>query len=226
VPIDAVLFDLDDTLLDHSSAQKDAAIALARIAGFADDEARFLNRWRTHSAEVYPRFLSGEITHNEMIHIRMRGSVNENLSTDAAEELFARYMAEYQAQWRLFPDVLPCLEALSRFKLGIITNGKSSEQRAKIRALNLEERFGQVIVSSEVGIAKPEAAIFLKACADLELAPERALYVGDNKVVDYQAAQAAGLSSVWLNRKAGSAKNAQEIASLAELLGYIRESIR
>jgi putative hydrolase of the HAD superfamily len=62
-----------------------------------------------------------------------------------------------------------------------------------------------LVASSEVGAAKPDPAIFGAACARLGLAPERVAYVGDRLATDAEAAAAAGLHGIWLNRTADPA---------------------
>jgi putative hydrolase of the HAD superfamily len=217
--IDAVMFDLDDTLLDHSSAATSGAQELARTLGRAADVDAFVASWKAHSADAYPRYLCGELTYDEMRHVRMQKSVDPNLSREAALKLFDLYAAAYQAAWLVFDDVPACLQASSSLKLGVITNGRAVEQRAKLRVIKIDAHFHHVGISEEFGQPKPEAAIFLDACARLNVRPDRTLYVGDNHKVDFLGAQDSGLHALWLNRKAkhNAPRTVGEIASLTEL---------
>ena len=217
--IDAVMFDLDDTLLDHSSAATSGARELARIVGRTADVDAFVTSWKAHSAEAYPRYLSGELTYDEMRYVRMQRSVDSSLSREAALELFDLYAAAYQGAWLVFEDVPACLQALSNLKLGVITNGRAVEQRAKLRVLDIETHFHHVGISEEFGQPKPEPAIFLDACAGLNVQPDRALYVGDSHKIDFLGAQDSGLQALWLNRKGkpNAPKAVGEIGSLSEL---------
>jgi len=113
-------------------------------------------------------------------------------------------------------DVLASLS--SRFRLGLVTDGRSVTQRAKIEALKLTSLIPTIVVSDEIGgrsTWKPSPAPFLEACARLGTTPERAVYVGDNPHKDFLGARAAGLSSVRLRLSAGlhfdcSAQNVQD----------------
>jgi putative hydrolase of the HAD superfamily len=220
IPLPAVvMFDLDDTLVDHSSALRTGAHALARAARVSAEPDEFAARWKEIHAEKYPRYLRGELGYEDMCRQRIWEAIDASLSPEAADSLFATYMEAYQAAWRLFDDVLSCLAALGTCRLGVITNGRSAEQRKKLRVLGIEPRFEHVAVSEEAGVAKPAPPIFLKACTAMRVAPESAVFVGDSREVDYLAARAAGMSAVWLDRgaRAEVSDTAVRVASLSEL---------
>ena len=127
--------------------------------------------------------------------------------------------------YRLFDDVHDLLEAAraAGLPLGLITNGPSDTQRTKVGALGIEPWFRTVVISGEVGVAKPETAIFEAALRGLGVEREGAWHVGDNLGTDVAGANAAGLTSVWLNRR-GALRAASypepdvEIRSLSELI--------
>jgi putative hydrolase of the HAD superfamily len=103
--------------------------------------------------------------------------------------------------WVLYPEVpqiLADLRALD-IELAIISNF-DSRLYVLMKALGLEQWFSSVTVSTQVGTAKPERAIFEAALAMYQYAPEQAWHVGDSWAEDYQGATAAGLCGVWLNR--------------------------
>lgn len=219
----AVIFDIDDTLVDHSSALHIGAHALAKAADANGDPNEFSVRWQKIHAEKYPRYLRGELGYKRMCRERVWACVSDNLSAEAADELFTIYMSAYQAAWRLFDDVLPCLNALGALRLGIISNGRSEEQRKKLRTLGIENRFEQVVISEEAGVAKPDPRIFLGACSAMNVAPEGAVFVGDSYEIDYVAARSAGLSAIWLDRAkcATEATTAVHVASLRQVPGVL-----
>jgi putative hydrolase of the HAD superfamily len=100
--------------------------------------------------------------------------------------------------------VHPALEALAsqreELALGVVTNGEGEPQRAKLAAIGLADRFSTIVASGEVGVAKPSAAIFALACERLDVEQGEAAYVGDRLDFDAQAASAAGLRGIWLDR--------------------------
>jgi putative hydrolase of the HAD superfamily len=103
--------------------------------------------------------------------------------------------------WVLYPEVPQILADLSALdiELAIISNF-DSRLYGLMEALGLEQWFSSVTVSTQVGAAKPERAIFEAALAMYQCGPEQAWHVGDSWAEDYQGATAAGLHGVWLNR--------------------------
>jgi putative hydrolase of the HAD superfamily len=227
---EAVLFDLDATLMDHDAA---------RVAGFATHVAEWLpqtqagelerldEEWRRLEALHYEQYSSGECSAAEQRRRRVRGmhdALGHALPSDAdADAWFAAYLDHYRAQWRAFEDVVPALEALCSADpepvLGVVTNGEGDPQRAKLAAIGVADRFAVFIASGEVGFAKPDAAIFALACERLGVEPAQTAHVGDRLDLDAQAASAAGLHGIWLDRHGAqrAPRDVTRIATLHEL---------
>lgn len=218
--IDAVLFDLDDTLLDGGAAWRSGVTQLltrcpqvALAAGIAAWDQAF----QLH----FPRYLAGELTVTECRAVRMRDwgeQVGVSVPAGAEHDWFDTYQEGYAAGWSLFPDAMPCLDALAAVRLGMITNGDSVQQHAKVAALGLTETFAVVIASGDIGIAKPDPRIFKLAAERLGVPPERCAFIGDRQDTDAIAATAAGMTGIWLNRDGMLASgDVPQIGSLAEL---------
>ncbi|HUD48376.1 MAG TPA: HAD-IA family hydrolase [Candidatus Baltobacteraceae bacterium] len=120
------------------------------------------------------------------------------------------------AHWRVFDDVLPCLQRLKErgLKLGIISNW-DERLRPLLRALKMDHYFDAIIVSGEVGRHKPDPKIFETAAAQLGVPLESILHVGDNATEDFEGARKAGLRAVLLRRGQTAAGDA--IPSLDQL---------
>ena len=108
----------------------------------------------------------------------------------------------------------------------MITNGPSDLQRFKIEVLGIESWFDAIVVSGEIGIAKPDPAVFQVALSELNLDAEDVWHIGDNVKTDVGSANAAGLCSVWLNRFDQTLTEDEpvpdiEVKSLAELAGLL-----
>jgi putative hydrolase of the HAD superfamily len=103
--------------------------------------------------------------------------------------------------WEVFPDVEPTLEALRArgCALGIVSNFDSRVGRI-LEGLGLAARFASVTLSSAVGVAKPNPAIFAQALARHGVGPAQALHVGDAPEEDVDGARAAGLLAVLIDR--------------------------
>lgn len=83
-------------------------------------------------------------------------------------------------------------------KLGLITNGSSEVQRAKLRILGIEEKFDYVLITGEFGVHKPNPEPFLAMAEKLSVRPSDLLYVGDNPENDVDASRKAGYTPVWV----------------------------
>jgi len=226
----AVLFDLDGTLMDHDAAR--AAGLGAHLSSWlpgleANDLARLEKEWQRLEALHYDAYARGECTFAEQRRRRVQG-MHTAMERKPADELtadawFASYLRHYRAAWRAFDDVLPALAALAvahpSVALGVVTNGEGEPQRAKLAAIGLGERFRAVVASGEEGVAKPEAEIFALACERLGVEQEQTVHVGDRLDLDAEAAAAAELRGIWLDRlgTASSPAHVMRISTLHEL---------
>lgn len=221
--IEVVLFDLDDTLMAHTRAV-DEAIALAQAtaggAFAADDPLAVQRRWAELEEVHYSRYLTGELTYLGQRVWRARDLLaTYGIEVDDAEALawFDRYLVGYRDAWRLFDDVLPALDALTRVRVGIITNGDLAFQTDKLERIALWDRLdltavradgsiddparqGRVIASGELGVTKPDVRIFHAAARAFEVAPALCAYVGDRVRTDAVGAHDAGMLGIWLDR--------------------------
>ncbi|MBD2577420.1 HAD family hydrolase [Oscillatoria sp. FACHB-1406] len=104
--------------------------------------------------------------------------------------------------WQVYPDILPALEKWKeqRIELGIISNF-DSRIHAVLEGLELRKYFHSITISSSLGVAKPDPAIFHKALAKHQCEPSRAWHVGDSVKEDYEGAKAAGLHGILLERQ-------------------------
>ena len=196
-----VLFDIDDTLLDHRAAERAGASALHRLVGAAAPLDAFLAAWSVALDRHFSRYLAAEISFHEQRWARVREVVDATLSDREAERVYADYLSAYEGAWSLFPDVLPCLDRLAGQRLGIISNGQGAQQRRKLARTDIADRFESIVISEECGWAKPSKEIFLHACRLIGASPRDAVYVGDRYDVDAEGARQAGMAGIWLDRR-------------------------
>ena len=216
-----IFFDLDGTLLDHDSAAKAGATKFFKTfrSSFNEELEDFLVRWHD-TTEKYFQGAGYQSSLWEERRMRMRDIFTSQLSDEEADSRFKIYLAVYESSWHLFPDCLPCLQALKLHKLGLITNGNGEQQRSKIKSLGLDAFLSTVVISREVNVAKPEKAIFELASSQAGVHIHECVYVGDRLEVDALASQQAGMKGIWLDRKGksdGKENGIQVIQSLEEL---------
>lgn len=102
--------------------------------------------------------------------------------------------------WELFPEVREVLETLApRFELAVVSNF-DGRLRMILEHLTIAQYFRHVFLSSELGADKPDPLIYRGALKKSGWAPGDVLYVGDDPVRDWAAAEAAGLQIFRLDR--------------------------
>jgi putative hydrolase of the HAD superfamily len=143
-----------------------------------------------------------------------------------AEELGRRFGEERRLRHEAFADARPALDELrTDHALALLTNGASCLQREKLAGCGLaEEDFDAVVISGDLGIAKPRPEVFAHALAALGVDAADAVMVGDNLERDVRGAEACGIRGIWLNRdgrRTPAANGHAEIATLAELRGVL-----
>ncbi|MFB6721689.1 HAD family hydrolase [Kribbella sp. NPDC056345] len=206
----AVIFDLDNTLFDHTGSAAIAVHAwISKLGGTPSDA--LLAEWFAIEDRVYPRWLAGELTHQG----QRRARLHEFLpllghpvpaTEPEQDEFFAGYLELYTANWSAYPDARPALEVArsNNWRIGILTNGSTRQQNAKLNAIGLADLVDVVCTTESLGISKPHPHSYLQTCAHLGVTPAETLMIGDNLELDVVGAQAAGLTARHLNRPAGN----------------------
>lgn len=208
-----ILFDLDDTLCDHSTSLR-VRLRMAfgpvfdGISGVDLNEVVEASAARSIAGTAHFAAVLGEfgVTDSE----RISGAVQ-------------RYIGDRYRGLKLYAESLEVLQVIrQRKQVGLITNGPSKIQRDKLIWLDIAHLFPLALVSEEEGIAKPDPEIFHRALRLVGSQPEEAVYIGNAPEIDVAGAQAAGLTSVWINRGSqpwpGGKRPDYEITNLRSLL--------
>ncbi|GAA5162526.1 HAD family hydrolase [Viridibacterium curvum] len=214
----AVLFDLDETLID-------------RRAGLV----RFARQiWQEGLAQgVVEEAFVQDFLAIDNLGATSRRALFEQLSArymphaDVAA-LVERFLSQAWVAPTLFPDALDTLHTLEArgWKIGIVSNGSSRTQRDKINRTALSQWADVAVISEEFGSKKPEPAIYLHALKKLGVPVEQAWFVGDCAVNDAVGATRAGLRAIWLERHGQWPAQYEpcyvaRVTSLAEVLDVI-----
>ncbi|EEL81869.1 Hydrolase (HAD superfamily) [Bacillus cereus AH1271] len=218
----AMLFDLDDTLLDRDKAV-DKLFLLVLEKCYED--------------------VSDTIKNNMLLKFKEydKREYGNSDKTIVLESLFDEFAPEYrlpcnyiQNFWNEnFPKCFSIDQNTIHFlnhikkhlKVGIITNGSTQRQTAKIINTNLNNYFETIIISEEVGFSKPDKRIFELTLNKLNVQPDDVLFVGDDLEKDIAGPQNANIKGVWFNpQKIKNTTKIQpyaEINTLDSLLSYV-----
>ncbi len=132
--------------------------------------------------------------------------VVECTGCDAPEllEALMQYYARGDAWW-IADGAQACARAVAErgMRVAVVSNW-DVRLRETLRALGVLDWVDAAIISAEVGVEKPDPAIFHRACERLAVAPERALHVGDDPGDDVLGARAAGCAVLRWPQQVGS----------------------
>ncbi|MFC4323056.1 HAD family hydrolase [Litchfieldia salsa] len=200
-----IFFDIDATLLDHEKAEKKGATDFFKQhrdeIGFSENE--FVELWYTLSEKYFEKFLANKVSFQEQRRMRIKDLFGHHLNDEQADLKFNHYLELYKSNWSTFEDVFPCLKHLKQegIRLGIISNGDYSQQLEKLERIGINQFFDCIVSSSEIGVAKPNPAIFQEACCKANAEVHNSYYVGDRLETDAIGSKNAGMVGIWLNRK-------------------------
>ncbi|WP_255195176.1 HAD family hydrolase [Halorarius litoreus] len=197
MPIDAVLFDVDDTLCRY---RRSAAELLSLAFDDVGVEPFF-------SVEAYHRRYSEFMPETDGVADLRR----ECFAAIAEESGFERdvgyAVADAFAAERDHRDVEPLPGALEAVEslgedhaVGVVTNGDPGMQSQKLEGLGLADAFEVVVHAGYDTAAKPDPEPFERALSVLDVSPERAVHVGNSLSSDVAGAHNAGVGSVWLDQ--------------------------
>lgn len=226
--IEAIVFDLDDTLISEKqyieSGFKAVAKELNRIYSLNSEEIfnKMLELFNESSINVFNRIL-------DLLNIKY----SENIILD-----LIRCYREHTPEIEFFEDVIPVINKLKKsgYKLGIITDGYKETQLRKIDVLKCYDLFDEIIVTDELGREywkpheKPYKLMAEKMCVNFK----NMIYIGDNVNKDFVTANKLGIKTVYINRENGIYDDMEvpidfrannNIRSLLELIELINEYI-
>lgn len=181
----AIIFDLDGTLCHYGLPISAALEEAFRRAGRGELP---LAHWAGLGGERYRRFLrevDREILEGAKYRSRgteaLRRLLREvGLPQGLALEIGPHFIQILSESVELSPSAERVIRALGGYRLGLITNGPSRVQWRKTCKLGIESWFSAIIVSGDLGVEKPDEAIFARMFEALDVEAEEALYVGDS----------------------------------------------
>jgi YjjG family noncanonical pyrimidine nucleotidase len=206
-PYDWLLFDLDNTILDFTASSEIAFHALMAEIGYLSDHEDFMI-YRQINRQVWTDMESGKINHSELKTRRWTLFFAERqieYNPIKANSIYFEYIKTSPVFVSGAQSLLEVCK--SNYKMCIITNGLSEVQWPRIEKMNLIPFFEHIVISDELGIAKPHYDYF-DHCHGLIGRPDKSkvLVIGDTAASDISGAKAFGYDACWYNPEYQSAK--------------------
>jgi putative hydrolase of the HAD superfamily len=209
MPIDdvrAVIFDLDDTITNFQAAADTAF--MSAFSAFTEENDADIEQLHSVYMDLFEEFytlhLEGHVNLEEFRVYRFsRAFEIVGLPIDDHFlDMTVDFQYYYDHELETFPGACKVLREMDTiYPLGLITNGPTDAQWRKINKFRLSEIFEVILVSGQLGIAKPDPRIFDVALEGLRVAPEEAIMVGNSLEHDHQGAINAGVRFVWANHQ-------------------------
>ena len=196
---DWLLFDLDNTILDFAESSRLAFVSVYDALETDMPLSDVYTIYKEINHKIWKDREAGLISHTELKTKRWKllcESITVVADPSALNDIYfdeikknAHYVEHVEA-------LLPQLAA--RYKMMIITNGLSEVQWSRIHDKGLERYFEHIVISDEIGCAKP-AKQFFDHCADLIGHPQkdRVLVIGDTPMSDIKGGNDYGYDTCW-----------------------------
>ncbi len=223
----ALLFDLDDTLLDFTAAQKvglEKVFEKYRIP--LNDKNISLYQQMNH--QLWARYEKGEVPRTYITDHRFAMffeavGVDSKLGPEG-EKLFRSVLEESKVE---VPGARHILEELQKdYSLNLITNGVLKTQETRLKKTGLDAYFDYIFISDALGAQKPDLRFFEAVEKKLpEISPNEMLIIGDSLTSDIKGGVNAGIDTVWLNRhqKENNGMPTYEITELDQLKNILEK---
>lgn len=224
----SLIFDIDDTLYERRTPFLKAC---DKIFGNELDLDRNLlfKSFLKYGNEVFEDSMNGTITMEEMWIYRITKALEDFQIEISTQEAFAfqEVYDWYQQRIALSDTVTEILNWCkeNEIMMGIITNGTPAHQRMKFSALQLGRWFSEenLLVTGDIGVNKPELAVFQDAEKKMCLNRKETWYIGDSYEHDVMGATAAGWNTIWLDKE----KKAQTMSRcLADYIVCTEEELK
>ncbi|MDI9644264.1 MAG: HAD family hydrolase [Candidatus Verstraetearchaeota archaeon] len=185
--IRAVLFDMDNTLLDFMAAKASACRAVAGKLG-KDDGLDLLNRFLKNKAEHESHLIIAD-------YMGSLGIYDGELFFEVCETYDLTKLEAIEA-YDGIPELLTYLKT-NRFALGVVTNARRVNAEMRLEKAGLRRFFDAVVTADDTEQIKPDPRHLEVAIGRLGVIPEETIFVGDSIEMDIKAAKRLGMKTAY-----------------------------
>ena len=228
MPIQAVLFDLDNTLTHRDLTAQAYSRYLAEYYAPALAQVE-----PDKIIEIVRRIDNGGYPKKELL---THGGIGASAAYALLQELHwlnppsIEELAQFWfSQFGRFAVEMPAAEQVltqlkdEGYQLAIVSNGGHDTRLNTIRGLGIETYFDEIISSGLVGFNKPQPEIFQITAERLGVQPTQCLYIGDHPINDVQGATEAGMHALWMQGFHADAEHIQyKIQQLPEIFAHLQ----
>ena len=194
----AILFDVDDTLLDFQTGNRNAVNQLMDEMGYHDPDR--YDQYEAINLKCWKELEAGQLTQSQLKVARFVRFFNRYPVVGDPKWAAERFVELLGQQSILLPNALETVAQIAqRLPVAIVTNGITSIQRSRMALSPLKDYVTEVVISEEVGVSKPRPGIFTTALERLGVKPREALMVGDGVNSDIRGANNTGIDACWYN---------------------------
>ena len=219
--IKAIIFDIDNTLIDFMTMKRAASAAAAN----AMIEAGLQDVPEDLSDKLFAFYLDHGIESDDAFEqylLREHKAVDFRILAAAVNA----YLKEKYLHLKPYPGVVDTLRELKRqgFKLGVVSDGFRLKAWMRLNEAGLDSFFDAVVTYDDTGKRKPAKEPFLLICDQLDVKPEECLMLGDWPERDVQGGKLAGMKTCLAKYgQAQPAKADYQINDFKELLDVVAE---
>ena len=209
--IKALIFDLDNTLIDRQKAFREM---LVREFSKITENSDLINKM---TDDIISWDKNGEVSRDITFSM---WKDKYNFQNPTPEQLSVSWSNESGKVAYLYPDVRETLTKLKdKYTIAVLSNGNKTSQRRKLETIAIYDLLDYSLISGEFEVNKPDPKIYHFVCKQLGLKPEECAYIGDNYRIDVEGSKNAGLYPIYVCRSKDVAEtNVVTIKNISELL--------
>jgi putative hydrolase of the HAD superfamily len=224
-----IFFDLDHTIWDFDRNAQETLLELYEVYQLKTlglhSAQDFIDRYTENNHRLWAQYHLGEISKETLRAERFRNTFIElGVSPEHVPQQFEDdYVRISPTKTNLFAGAEKVLAYLQKkYQLHIISNGFKETTLTKMEVSGLNPYFTQVIISEDVGVNKPNPAIFEHALTKAAAEKQESIMIGDSLEADIRGAQAFGLKAIFFNplNVEKPADVTWQISNLEELLEH------
>lgn len=200
--IQAILWDVDATLLDFHAAERTAILKLFRQFHLGECSDAMLQRYAKINRGYWERLEKGELTRDQVLVGRFQEFFEkEGLDVSAAPAFNEAYQQALGDTIVYCDDSYQIIDSLrGKVKQYVVSNGTIVAQEKKLRLSGLGALMDGIFLSEELGVEKPNKAFFDKVFEEIgDIDRDAMLIVGDSITSDIRGGNNAGIRTCWYN---------------------------